>query len=251
MRSFVAGLAIFLAFLTGTAALGAFVAHQVVLDPDRAGVALDAALSDPDLQDRVLGQIVPGYSHLPAPLRAGVRRIALNSGVHQAAQRVTFDSRTGEISLKPLQAELATQLRQHGVGVAAAAVNSGDAVITVPAKDLKRYNDARDTTSRVMLLGGLATAVLVALALLVSPRRLTTLRSLGLTVLLSCVLVGAGFWILPAFIRAASSTVAAQAAAVVVSEARTTTLEYLLPFAIAGVVLVLAPLLRSRSQRPA
>ena len=43
MRSFLAGLALFLAFLTGTTALAAYVAYDVLLDPSRAGQVLDEA----------------------------------------------------------------------------------------------------------------------------------------------------------------------------------------------------------------
>src|SRR4051794_15138988 len=136
MRSFVAGLAIFLAFLTGTAALGAFVAHETVLDPDLAGPALDAALEDEDLTDRVLGQVVPGYGSLPQPVVDALRRVAVDSSFHEAARRVTFDPASGEVSLEPLRTALADRLRQHGIGIAAGAVTAGDAVITVPPNDL-------------------------------------------------------------------------------------------------------------------
>ncbi|MDX6327498.1 MAG: hypothetical protein QOK15_3852 [Nocardioidaceae bacterium] len=247
MRSFVAGLAVFLAFLTGTAALGAFVAHEVVLDPSRAGLALDAMLSDRELSNRVLGQIVPGISNLPAPLMTVVRQAALDPSVHRAVRKVTFDPHSGEISLKPIQSEVLSQLRRFSLG--AAATNGGDAVITVPQKDLARYNDARTTSWRVARLGGLATVVLLAIALLISPRRVRTLRSIGLLTIVSCVLVAAAAWTLPAIVRAVTSSIAGQAVAVVASAARSDALVSLAPFAVAGVVLVVVSLLGGR-QRP-
>jgi hypothetical protein len=243
VRSFLAGLAIVLAFFTGTAALGAFVAHQVVLNPDHAGVALDAALDDRGLVDRVLARVVPGYNGLPQPLVDGVRRFALTPSVHRAARRVTFDPATGELSLRPVQSALASELRQNGAGPVADAITAGDAVITVPANDLARYNDARWATSQVALLGGLMTAALFVLALIVSPRRSSTLRSIGLTVLLGCGVVGAVFWAAPKLIGLASSSVAAQAAAVLSKAALPNALQLLIPFAVVGLVITVASLL--------
>lgn len=247
MRSFVAGLAILLAFLTGTAALGALVAHQVVLNPDRAGLELDAALSDQELGDRVLNQIVPGYLTLDPRLRATIREAALDPAVHEAVRKVTFDPRSGEISLKPIQAEVTSQVSRFVLGNAA--TNNGDPVITVPQKDLVRYREAVDRTGQVAVLGGLATVVLLALALLVSNRRLWTLRSVGIWTLVSCALVAAAYWLLPTFIKAASSSIEAQAAAVVASADRQAALLLLAPFAAAGLVLVVVSLLGGR-QRP-
>ena len=65
MRSFLAGLALFLAFLTGTTALAAYVAYDVLLDPSRAGQVLDEAMEQPELQQKILTKAVPGYAQLP------------------------------------------------------------------------------------------------------------------------------------------------------------------------------------------
>ena len=247
MRSLVAGLAIFVAFLTGTAALAAFVAHQTVLDPDNAGRALDAALSDDQLADQVLESIVPGFSGLPRSLTTAVRRAALDPSVHEAARNVTFDPRTGEISLKPIQSEVLAQVSRFGLG--GAATNQGEVVITVPAAELARYNDARARTSRVATLGALATAVLWAVALLVSPRRPRTLLAIGASTLVGAVVVGGLAWLAPGAIDAATSSLTGQVAAVMIAAARPEILTLLAPFAVAGAAVAVLGLVAGAATR--
>jgi hypothetical protein len=222
----------------------AFIAHHVVLDPERVGPALDAALSDRELADRVLNEMMPGYLVLDGALRAEIRQAALDPSVHVAAREVTLDPRSGEISLRPIQSEVAAQVSRFGLGNAA--TNTGDAAITVPRQDLQRYRQARDRSGEVAYIGGVITVVLLGVALLSSTTRLRTLRAIGLWSVLNCAVVGAAYWLAPALILAASTSIKARAAAVVASTGRRDALVLLAPFAVAGVVLVVVSLRRGR-----
>src|SRR3954451_6484919 len=88
MRSFVAGLALLLAGVIGTAALGAYVAHQTVLDPDQAGHVLAAALHSPKTRETILPRTIPGYDRLPQVARDRVEALAGTSQVSDVLSSV-------------------------------------------------------------------------------------------------------------------------------------------------------------------
>jgi Zn-dependent protease len=245
VRSFVAGLAVLLAFLTGTAALGGAVVHRTLLDPAKAGQVVEKALQDPELRNEILAEAVPRFGTFPQIVQTQVGALAQTSTVRSAVRRLRLDS-DGTVSLQPLQAALAQQLRQAGLAPVAAVVTSQDARVAVPSRYLTRYHDARRTTQRLEQWGGLATAVLVVLALLVSPRRLRTVRSIGVATLLACAAVAALFWALPGLLRASSSDVAYDALAAAVQGQRSAMGAMVVPVAVVGLVLVVVGLVGSR-----
>ena len=243
MRSFFAGLALFLSFLTGTVALEAFVAHHVVLDPDRAGQALSAALDEPELRERLLHRAVPGYRKLPQPVQTVADQLAGTSSAHRAVEKVSL-SDDGTIALAPLQLELAQSLRTLGQPQLAAQLTAvSGTTITVPEKYLSRYRDARETSWRVAVLGAAATLVLFLLALLLSPKRRRTVRSIGVSALLACGAAALLYWALPGVAGLVSSGSTGDVAAVVLRAERPAVLLMLLPVAVVAVVLVVGSLL--------
>ena len=245
MRSFLAGFAVLLAFLTGTAALGGAVAHQTLLDPTKAGQVVEQALRNDQLRTRILDQAVPGYGALPQVARTEVDAVAQSAATRQAVRRLSLRS-DGTVSLAPLQAALAQRLQQAGLGPVAAIVTSRQAQVTVPFRYMKRYDRARRISEKLAVRGGIATAVLVVVALLVSPRRSRTLRSVGIATLVACAVVAAGFWALPGMLRAASSDVAYDAVASAVEGQRAAMVTMVVPVAVVGVVLIVVGLSSSR-----
>jgi hypothetical protein len=249
MRSFLAGLALFLAFLSGTAALTAYAAHEVLLDPRRAGEVVSTALQQPDLRARILSRAVPGYAQLPGVARSGVDALATTPSVDRALASVTV-SRTGEVSLAPLQAALADGLRSNGLAPLADVVSAAQgASVTVPPEYLDRYLTAQDTSRRVAVQGGLIAVALLVVALVVSRDRRRTLRSAGITTLLACAAAAVLHLLLPTFVSASSSRPEIDAVAAVVSAQRTEVLLTLLPAAAVGLVLVAVGVLLPGSRR--
>ena len=245
MRSFLAGLAVLLAFLTGTAALAGAVVHHTLLDPAKAGQVVEKALQDPELRDQILAQAVPRFGTLPQIVQTQVGALAQTSTARAAVRRLQLRS-DGTVSLEPLQAALAQQLRQAGLSPVAALVTARDATVAVPSKYLTRYHDARRTSQRLEQWGGLATAVLVVLALLLSPRRMRTVRSIGVATVLACAAVAALFWALPGLLRAASTDVAYDAVAGAVEGQFSAMAAIVIPVAVAGLVLIVVGLLGGR-----
>ena len=70
MRSFLAGIALLLAFVTGTVALSAYVAETVLLDPSRAGEVVSKAIGQDDARKEILTRAVPGYDRLDSQTQA-------------------------------------------------------------------------------------------------------------------------------------------------------------------------------------
>lgn len=250
MRSFAAGLALFLSFVFGAAALAAYVAHEVLLDPDRTGELVGSALQQPDLRSKILTRAVPGYVRLPAQVRAQVDAVARTAATGRAAKKVTLGS-DGEVGLRPVQVELARALRDNGQpGLAAKVAASGaDATVQVPSKYLDRYESARDTSQQVATRGAVLTALLLLVALLVSADRRRTVRSIGVSALSSCVVVALIYWLAPLFVRAASSSAVFEAVGTVLQAQRVPVLVTLAPVAAVGLVLVIVPVLLGSSRR--
>jgi hypothetical protein len=249
MRSFLAGLALFLAFLTGTTALAAYVAYDVLLDPSRAGQAVAQAMEQPELRQKILAKAVPGYAQLPPRVREAVDRAARSSAADKALAKVTLDE-NGTVTLTPLQKELSAALRANGQSGLASRVEATDAgTVSVPSTYMDRFHTARDLAHKAWIGGGLITLGLIALALLASPHRRRTLRSTGITVLAACLAVAVGYWVLPAFARAASSDPAADAAAAVLEAERRTVLFRLALPAVVGVALAVAGSFAPRGRR--
>src|SRR3954447_7673512 len=250
MRSFVAGLALFLSFLTGTAALGAYVAHEVLLDPTHAGPFLDAALAQQDVRNRILAQVVPGYGALPAEVRNRVDAVAETPAARRALEQVSLDE-SGNLDLSSLQGEIVRALRANGQpGVAAlVAAQRGVESVQVPSSYFSRYTAARDDTWVVATRGAVVTGALFLLALLVGPRRRRTVATIGVVLLLCCAVDAALFRLLPGVVRAASSSALADAAVGAVQQSAV--LLALLPVALAGAGVVVASLLLPDDRRRA
>ena len=88
MRSFIAVVALLLASALSTGALFAYLAHETVLDPERAGEVLSDGLDSPEVRTRILARAVPGYANLPEPHRAEVERAAQSRQVDRALSEV-------------------------------------------------------------------------------------------------------------------------------------------------------------------
>jgi hypothetical protein len=238
MRSFAAGLALFLAFLSGTAALASYVAYDVLLDPSRAGQVVDESLQQPELQQQILTKAVPGYAGLDPRAKAAIDEAARSPEAAKALAAVSMTD-DGTVSLTPLQKELGSALRANDQSRLASQVERTDAgAVRVPSTYLDRFHEARDATRKTWTGGALITLGLIALALLVSPNRRRTLRSTGITVLVAAVAVAVGYWMMPAFARAASSDPAADAVAAVLEALRSTVLLRLAVPAAVGIVLI-------------
>ncbi len=237
MRSLLAGMAVFLAFLNGTVGLGAYVVHDVVLDPARAGQVVDYALHQPDTRREILDKVVPGYGRLPVRVRARVDALADFAAVRRAARAVALDG-DGKVVLTPLQNRFAAELQAIGQPRVAARVAAAEPRVAVPGQYVSRYQVARTDSAAIARGAALATAVLVVLALLVSRRRTRMVGILGVETLLACVIVAVLYWALPSLISAASSSPLVGAVEAVVQTERSTVLVRLAPFFGAGVLLL-------------
>jgi hypothetical protein len=247
VRSFAVALALLLAFLTGTLTLEAYAGRAVAFAPDAAGRALDAALDQPDLVQQVMARAVPGYELLPGPERLAVDQLARTDAAHRVARQVRLDA-DGTVALTPLQRQLTRSLRGLGLEPLADIVTAaGPGRVTVPASYLDRYRQARDLSRLVLVAGAVVTALLVVLALLVSPDRLRTLRTIGLTALLCCVAAAVVYWALPGVATLVGSSSAAEVVAAVIRDGRPTVLARLAPVAVAGLVLAVVAALGRRA----
>lgn len=251
VRSFIAAIAVFFAFLIGTATLCSVVVKQVVLDPTRVEQVLYDALGETDLAPRILGRLVPGYSSLNEADRATLGRVTSDEHVREATQQVTFDESTGEINLQPLRAGLVTALRSQDQPALAKRVvrDRRDTVVGLPADVLDRYRDAQDLAAKVTMIGALTILLLAVVAILSSRARLTTCRSLGIAAVLSGAVVGAVYWALPGTARGLSSSDAAQFGALLLEGGRPTVLWIALPVILLGLVLAVAASIMARSSR--
>lgn len=241
-----------LSFFTGTAALASAVAQQTVLDPDRAGEVAEAALDDPGPAATLLARLVPDYPKLKNADRAAVNEATDSAEVRAAARQITFDDALGEIDLLPLRQGLVVGLRDVDQPLArSVAQDTRDSQITVPAEDLARYQDARRIVSPTALWGSIATAALLVAALVISPHRIRTLRSVGIALLLIVGVVGASYWLLTGATEGAGTSQSAQFAAIVIDVGKPRVVRLLVPLAIVAVGLILAALLIDHRPRRA
>ena len=253
MRSFFAGIALVLAGLVGTVALGAYIAHETVLDPDRAGQLLASGLTQPELRRTILTRAVPGYTRLPTEAQQGLDRLAGTSQVDRALRSVRLTDE-GTVALAPLRSELTQALRDNGQPRLASqiAASGGPDVVDVPADILNRFTRARDATWLVATRGALAAGVLFLCALLVSGNRRSTVRSIGVTILLGCAVIALGYWVSPSLAHAASANPWVEAAAAVRESQTPTVFAIVVPVAAFGLAMVAASFFVPRpARRPA
>lgn len=249
MRSFLAGLLLLVAFVTGTAALGAYVANATLLQPAQAGHLVDYALTHPSVRDRILSEVVPGYDDLPTVAKDGIGTVASAGAVRDAARQLRVTD-SGRVSLGRLQRQLAGQLDDRGLGSVASQLRAaGPVTIRLPAPYGRYYAQTTTRTDQVALYGTVATAVLVLLALLVSPRRSRTIRTTGLAAILSCGVVALAYYLLPSLIRTVSSDELVNAASGALATQWDTVWHILVPVAVVGLVLAVLSLFGGRRAR--
>ncbi len=249
MRSFLAGLALFLAFVTGTIALSAYVAEATFLDPSRAGAVVAKALGSPDVREEVLTRALPGYDRLDARTKARVDEAARSATARKALDRVQL-SDDGSLRLDSLRDAVATELRARGQAPLARRLSAaGVGTVTLPTRYTRKLTDARATARNTWQKAGLAAAVFAGVALLVSKRRIRTVGALGLTILLCCAATAGLAWLLPTFVRAASSDPLVGVGASVLRSEWSSALLTMLPVAVVGAALFVLGLFGARSRR--
>ncbi len=251
MRSFIAGLAIFLSFFAGVATLVAYPAHQVLLNPDRVGETVGNALQQSDLRGRVLTRLVPGYGDLPKAQRREVDRIAESSGTTDALADVEIRS-DGTIDLSSLQTHIAEGARAGGQDRLADQLEAraGTGTLDVPKKYFDVYETARETVWQTILFAGFVTLLLYGIALLASTRRGRTTRSIGITLLLSTAVAAGLHWIAPVVVDAAGINSGAEAVALTMRAQRSSVLLLLAPAALVAVLLVVGGIILDRRVTP-
>ena len=198
MRSLLAALALLLATLTGTAALVAYMAHESILDPDRSGEMLSAALKEPELREELLTRALPDYQSLPPQYRDAVDRTAQSPEVDRALKRLEVD-RDGNVHLGPARAQLAERLRAAGQPQIATRVEqtrTRDSV-RLPTKITRPYTDAGDSAWFVATRGAAVAAGLLLVALVVARHRRRALAAAGVALLVVCGLAALAYSLLP------------------------------------------------------
>lgn len=250
MRSFVAGLALLLAGLVGTVALGAYVAHRTVLDPDRAGQVLASALGQPELRQMLLAKTVPGYQSLPQGYQDDLDRLVANPQLDHALRMLRVDS-SGNVDVAPVRRELARKLRANGQPQLASqvAARDGQDTVRLPARISNRYASARDKTWLVATGGAAVSGVLFLAALVVSRNRRATLRAIGFTVLAVCGVIALLYWLLPVVAQSVSSNGWVDAATAVTRSQVPTMVATVVPVAAVGLALFVGSFFIPRPRR--
>lgn len=249
MRSLLSTVALLLAALVATISLAAYVVHESLLAPERAGRVLSAALDDPSVRDRALAAVLPEYDALPERYRKAVDRTADNPEVKEALSKIKADDR-GRVDSSAARDELVRALRSNGQAELAGrvAATPGPESVRLP-KDMRRaYLAAGDTTWLVATRGAIAATALALLGILLARRRRWAIAIAGLgaaaaaggAVLLysklpaAVEIAGAGRW----------AEIAADAAPQIPSAVNAT----LLVVAVGGAVLLLGAALAPRSR---
>ncbi len=247
MRSFLAGIALLLAFVTGTVALSAYVAETVLLDPSRAGEVVSKAISQDDVRKEILNRAVPGYDRLDSQTQALIDQAAGSDAARRAMEGVKLDD-NGNVQLGPLRDRVVSELRTHGQGKLADRIKtqSGGAEVSLPSRYMDKFQSARQTARDTWTKAGLLTGILALVALLVSKRRIRTLGSIGVTILLCCVAVALLALAVPGLVSAASSDPLAEAGASVLRSEWTSALWAMLPVAVVGAALTVVGLAGGR-----
>jgi hypothetical protein len=248
MRSFLAGVALLLAGVIGTAALTAFVAHETVLARRNADRLMVSALERPALRHDILQELLPTYDRLPPPVRREVNRITRSRDLDRALRHVRIDA-DGAVHLRPLRHDLQQVLRDRGMERQAAVLGQLPAdgtVRLVPATVLEDYRAARQLTWEVATLGGLTAGLLLVAALVVAPNRRAALLTAGLVVLVGCAAGAALWWWAPALARFTGHGGWAPTLAALRDATTSQALLSLAPFAAVGLAAALASLLLPR-----
>ncbi len=244
MRSLLAGLALLLGGLAATAASVAYVAHETVLDPDRAGTMIARALDQPELRSEILSAAVPGYDSLPATFRALVDHAATRPVVDQVLREVRLDA-DGTVDLSGVRDQMVQTLRTEDQPLLASrlAAIKGHDTYQLPSDVASRYAQARDTAWKVATGGAVLAALLFLAALLVSRHRRGTLGAIGLFLLASFGLTLLVYSRLTDLADRLSGDPWVHAGAAAAQAAGSEAASILLPLAVAGGALMLVSLL--------
>ena len=113
MRSFLAGIALLLTFVTGTVALSAYVAEAVFLDPSRVGEVVSKAIGQDAVRSEVLSRAVPGYDRLDPRAQDLIDQAAGSEQARQALKSVKLDD-NGNVRLGPLRDRVVSELQANG-----------------------------------------------------------------------------------------------------------------------------------------
>jgi len=243
MRSFIAVVALLLASAFATGALFAYLAHETVLEPERAGAVLSDGLGSSELRARVLARTVPGYANLPAPYRAEVDRAAQSTPVDRALSEVEVDS-DGRADLSPVQQELSRALNDAGYPEVAATVERAGrgSTVRIPPRIWAQYTEARDASWWIATRAGLAAAALYLVGILAARSKRTALMSTGLALLISGALAWVSFRMIPELAPTFTRDPWLQDLAALVSAPTATIVATLLPVAVVGVLLMVGSL---------
>jgi len=238
MRSFLAGIALLLAFVTGTVALSAYVAETVLLDPARAGEVVSKAIGQDAVRSEVLRRAVPGYDRLDPRAQDLIDQAAGSEQARQALEGVKLDD-NGNVRLGPLRDRVVSELQANGQAKLADRIRtaSGGAEVSLPPKYLDNFQTARQSARDAWTKYGMLAGIFAVVALVVSKRRVRTLGSVGITILLCCVAVALVALAAPGLVRAASSDPLAEAGAAVLRAEWTSALWAMLPVAVVGAAL--------------
>ena len=252
MRSFLAALALLLAWLAGTVALTSYVASHAVLSPQSSGRVLSAALQQPALRHRILAQTVPGYDVLPGPVRHELNQVVQSPQFDRAVAQVHVDSQ-GRVDLTGLRHRIERWLRAHGQDQAASLLASvgGPATVALPKPIRHDYRKARATSHRIAIEAAVAAGVLLLLALLISANRRRTVRGAGWVILASCAATAVLWWAAPDLAKLSSRRLWVDIATAAQHVSTTTLLATLVPVAVAGVVVLLISFLVPGPRRKA
>lgn len=247
MRSFLAFVALILASVAAVASMTAYVVHETVLDPARAGDVLSKALDRSELREQVLTQALPEYESLPQTYRSEVDRLAETPRVDRALASVSV-SPDGRADLSPVRDQLAGSLEDGGYGELAAQVRAADGNDTfqVPPRLWKPYTTARDTAWLVATRGALVALALFLLGLAVAPNRKRALAAIGVAV---AATAGAAYVVLhslPAIVEAVTTGRWAQRVAALGAPDADTMSSVLVPVAAVGAALVVVSLVLPR-----
>lgn len=245
MRSFAAALALLVAGLLGTVALAGYVLVNTVLEPDRPGQVIDAALGDPDQRQRLVEEL----GRFGGPEAAEqVDAVLDDPRVRERIEGLRLTD--GTVDVTALRQQIATELRERGHGAAASRVRSGRTAIDLPGTYAEDFETLSRMASFAALWGTVGAVALVALAVLFTPDRRGVLRTTGVMILSTVALVLALFLLVPFLLRVINNTGLLAVGADVITAAGGGLVRPLIVVAIVGVVFLAAGLLWPKSRRP-
>ena len=154
----------------------------------------------------------------------------------------------GNVQLGPLRDRVVSELRAHGQGKLADRIRtqSGGAEVSLPSQLHGQVPERPPDGPGHVDQGRGAAGILALVALLVSKRRVRTLGSIGVTMLLCCVAVALLALAVPGLVSAASSDPLAEAGASVLRSEWTSALWAMLPVAVVGAALTVLGLAGGR-----